>query len=49
MRRFPPMVMVEPGMEGVETSKRARKFWEEEWQGKSFMAIGAKNPVLGPR
>ena len=48
MRRFPPMVMVEPDMEGVQTSKRARQFWQEEWKGQSFMAIGAQDPVLGP-
>ena len=48
MRRFPPMVMVEPDMEGVQTSKRAMKFWQEEWTGQSFMAIGAQDPVLGP-
>lgn len=47
VRRFPEMVMIEPGMEGVRTSKRALKFWREEWTGESFMAIGAKDPVLG--
>ncbi|MEP1209368.1 MAG: haloalkane dehalogenase [Rhizobiaceae bacterium] len=48
MRRFPEMVMVEPGMEGIETSKRAAEFWRNEWQGQSFMAVGAQDPVLGP-
>ena len=48
MRRFPEMVMVEPDMEGVETSKQAAAFWRDQWKGKSFMAIGAKDPVLGP-
>ena len=48
MRRFPAMVMTAPDMEGVNTSKRARKFWQEEWRGKSFMAVGAQDPVLGP-
>ena len=47
VRRFPQLVMVEPGMEGIETAKRARKFWQDEWEGESFMAIGAKDPVLG--
>ena len=47
MRRFPEMVMVEPDMEGVETSKQAAAFWRDQWKGKSFMAIGAKDPVLG--
>ena len=47
VRRFPQLVMVEPGMEGIETAKSARKFWLDEWEGESFMAIGAKDPVLG--
>ncbi len=47
VRRFPQLVMIEPGMEGIETMKRAREFWQEDWFGESFMAIGAKDPVLG--
>jgi len=47
VRRFPQMVMIEPGMEGIETAKRARHFWQTEWSGESFMAIGANDPVLG--
>lgn len=47
VRRFPQLVMVEPGMEGIETAKRARTFWQTEWTGESFIAIGAQDPVLG--
>ncbi|MEM9471544.1 MAG: haloalkane dehalogenase [Pseudomonadota bacterium] len=47
VRRFPQLVMVEPGMEGIETMKRAREFWQQDWLGESFMVIGAKDPVLG--
>jgi haloalkane dehalogenase len=48
VRRFPEMVMVEPGMEGADISIRAAAWWGSEWNGKSFMAIGAADPVLGP-
>ncbi len=48
VRRFPELVMTDPGMEGVETSKRAATWWQEEWQGDTFMAVGAQDPVLGP-
>ena len=48
VRRFPDMVMTDPGMEGVETSKKAAEWWSNEWQGESFMAVGAQDPVLGP-
>ncbi len=48
VRRFPELVMVEPGMEGVETSRRAAEWWAQEWQGETFMAVGGADPVLGP-
>ena len=47
VRRFPRMVMTSPNMEGVDVSKRAVRFWREEWEGRSFMAIGEQDPVLG--
>ncbi len=48
VRRFPELVMVSPEMEGVDLSKRAASWWSNEWTGKSFMAIGMQDPVLGP-
>jgi pimeloyl-ACP methyl ester carboxylesterase len=45
---FPALVPVEPDMEGVEVSRAAAQYWSEEWSGKSFMAIGMADPVLGP-
>ncbi len=47
VRRFPELVMVEPGMQGIEISQRAVRFWSEQWAGQSFMAVGAQDPVLG--
>ena len=47
VRRFPAMVMTDPGMEGADVSRKAARFWREEWTGRSFMAIGAQDPVLG--
>ena len=29
-------------------SREARDFWQSRWTGKSLMAIGMKDPVLGP-
>ena len=49
VRRFPQLVPVEPGMEGVAHGERARAFWANEWRGESFMAIGLRDPVLGKR
>lgn len=28
-------------------SRAARDFWRDRWQGQTFMAIGAQDPVLG--
>ncbi len=47
VRRFPQLVPVEPGMGGVEHGERARKFWSNDWDGDSFMAIGLRDGVLG--
>lgn len=47
VRRFPQLVAVEPGMEGIADGERARKFLANDWRGESFMAIGLRDPVLG--
>ena len=46
VRRFPQLVMTEPGMEGVAESRAARDFWAKDWRGQSFMAYGAADPVF---
>ncbi|MGL4312483.1 MAG: haloalkane dehalogenase [Sphingomonas sp.] len=45
---FPALVPVEPDMPGAALGREAVEFWSQRWQGKSFMAIGAADPVLGP-
>jgi pimeloyl-ACP methyl ester carboxylesterase len=48
VRRFPQLVPISPDMEGVDIGKSAVKFWSNDWNGDSFMAIGMQDPVLGP-
>lgn len=48
VRRFPEMVPDNPNAPGAALSREARSWWQEKWQGKSLMAIGMKDPVLGP-
>lgn len=48
VRRFPELVMTDPGMEGIAEAERALEFWRDEWSGPTFMAIGMTDPVLGP-
>ena len=49
VRRFPNLVPDAPDADGAEISRRARSWWQTQWQGQTFMAIGMKDPVLGPR
>jgi tRNA(adenine34) deaminase len=47
-RAFPDMVPDAPGADGAEVSRQARDFLSNVWQGRSMMAVGAQDPVLGP-
>lgn len=47
VRTFPSLVPIDPDMDGVAVSRAAVRWWSESFEGPSFMAIGAKDPVLG--
>ena len=51
VRRFPDLVPDRPDAPdapGAALSRKARTWWQNEWKGKSLMAVGMKDPVLGP-
>ena len=48
VRRFPDMVPDHPDAPGAALSRRAREWLRKEWNGKTFMALGMQDPVLGP-
>jgi haloalkane dehalogenase/tRNA(adenine34) deaminase len=48
VRAFPDLVPDRPDAPGAALSRQARDFWRTAWTGKSLMAIGMKDPVLGP-
>jgi pimeloyl-ACP methyl ester carboxylesterase len=48
VRRFPPMVPEKYDDPGAAISRKAREWWKRSWQGDTRMAIGARDPVLGP-
>jgi haloalkane dehalogenase/tRNA(adenine34) deaminase len=48
VRRFPNLVPDRPDADGAALSREARTFWRERWTGRSLMAIGMTDPVLGP-
>lgn len=48
LRAFPPMVPDHPQAGGAALSRRAREFLARDWQGRTLMAVGAQDPVLGP-
>ncbi|KAL6076174.1 Haloalkane dehalogenase [Balamuthia mandrillaris] len=47
VRVFPNLVPSSPDAEGADISRKAQQFWQHQWTGHSFMAIGAADPVLG--
>ncbi len=47
VRAFAPMVPEFEQSDGADVARRARTFWRTQWSGRSFMAIGAQDPVLG--
>lgn len=47
LRSFPDLVPEFPDDEGAAISRQAQAFWQDEWQGRSLMAIGSQDPVLG--
>ena len=47
LRAFPPMVPDHPDAGGAAVSRQARTFLAQHWQGRSLMAVGAQDPVLG--
>ena len=48
IRRFPDLVPTTFDAPGAETSRKARDWFQNEWSGDSFMAIGMQDPILGP-
>ncbi len=47
LRAFPNLVPDGADAPGAATSRAAQAFWQQDWQGQSFMAVGAQDPVLG--
>jgi pimeloyl-ACP methyl ester carboxylesterase len=37
-----------PEADGAAVSRAAARWWRDEWQGKSFMAIGIQDTVIPP-
>lgn len=48
LRAFPELVPASADQEGAALSRQAADFWQHTWQGRSLMAIGLQDPVLGP-
>jgi len=46
-RAFAPMVPEFPDSQGAAVSRQARDFWRDQWQGRTMMAVGRQDPVLG--
>ena len=47
-RAFPNLVPDHVDCDGGALSRQARSYWQTQWQGPTLLAIGMKDPVLGP-
>ncbi len=47
LRAFPQRVPENFDDPGAEVSRKAQVFWQQDWQGRSLLAIGQQDPVLG--
>jgi pimeloyl-ACP methyl ester carboxylesterase len=47
-RRFPVIVPITPDEEGADISREAMAWWSAQWSGRTFMAVGAQDQLLGP-
>ncbi|MFZ4289677.1 tRNA adenosine(34) deaminase TadA [Variovorax sp. HJSM1_2] len=47
-RAFPAMVPDHFDAPGAALSRAAADFWRERWSGRTWMAVGQRDPVLGP-
>ena len=47
LRAFPNLVPDGDDAPGAALSREAGRFWQDQWSGDSFMAIGMQDPVLG--
>jgi pimeloyl-ACP methyl ester carboxylesterase len=47
LKAFPNLVPDGDDAPGAAVSREALAFWQRDWRGQSFMAIGMKDPVLG--
>ena len=47
LRAFPPMVPDRADAPGAALSRQARQFWQQQWRGRSLLAVGLQDPVLG--
>lgn len=48
VRRFPDLVPTSSDDPIAKLSQQALAWWKTSWSGDSFMAIGMKDPILGP-
>ena len=46
VRKFPELMMDKPNSIGLDDMRKAKEFLANSWKGDSFMAIGAKDPVI---
>ena len=46
-RAFSDMVPDHMDADGAQASREAKRFWQSHWRGKTLLAVGTQDPVLG--
>jgi tRNA(adenine34) deaminase len=41
------MVPDHPGADGAQISREAQRYWQACWSGRTLMAVGVRDPVMG--
>jgi pimeloyl-ACP methyl ester carboxylesterase len=47
VRRFPRLVPTTPSAGAARIAQDAERWWQQDWTGESFMAVGKGDPILG--
>jgi haloalkane dehalogenase len=48
VRCFPRLVPTTPDSSAARIAQRAVTWWSKDWNGETFMAVGKRDPILGP-
>src|SRR6202022_1039937 len=48
VRAFSQRFPTEPSSDGAALGRQARTWWRTLWKGPTFLAVGPRDPIMGP-